>query len=172
MKTTFLAALAALVAMPAVAHVSFETREAEAGRSYKAVLTIPHGCDGEATQAVAVTLPEGIFDVKPMPKPGWTLETDSGDYARSYDNHGEPETSGVRRIVWTGELPDAHFDEFVFRGTLSGDLAPGTVLYFPVEQSCASGVESWSEIPVEGGERPAMPAPGLTIRAGEHAHHH
>jgi len=172
MKTTILAALAAFAAMPAFAHVSFEQREAEAGAGYKAVLRVPHGCDGAATQAIAITMPEGIFDVKPMPKAGWTLETESGDYAQAYDNHGEAETSGVRRIIWTGELPDAFYDEFVFRGTLSPDLAPDTVLYFPVEQTCANGTESWSDIPAADGSRPQMPAPGLTIKAGEHAHHH
>lgn len=172
MKTIILAALAAFVAMPAFAHVSFEQREAEAGSGYKAVLRVPHGCDGAATQTLAVTLPEGIFNVKPMPKAGWKLETETGDYAKAYDNHGEPETSGVRRIIWTGELPDAFYDEFVFRGTLSPDLAADTVLYFPVEQVCANATESWSDLPPADGSRPKMPAPGLTIKAVEHAHHH
>lgn len=172
MKTTILAVVAACAAVPAFAHISLEAPQAPAGGVYKAVLRIPHGCDGQATQSIAVSMPEGIFGVQPMPKPGWVLETETGDYAQAYDNHGAPETSGVRRIIWTGDLPDAFYDEFVFRGTLSPDLAPDTVLYFPVEQTCANGTESWSGIPAEGGEPPGMPAPGLTIRAGEHAHHH
>lgn len=171
MKTTILAALAVCLAMPALAHATFETPEAAAGTTYKAVLRVPHGCDGQATQKLAVDIPEGVFAVKPMPKAGWTLETVTGDYAKAYDNHGKEVTSGVRQIIWTGELPDEFYDEFVFRGTIAPDLAPGTVLYFPATQTCADGSVSWVEIPQKGGEKPAHPAPGVTVSAGE-AHTH
>lgn len=172
MKTTILAAIAALAALPAFAHVSFEGTEAEAGGTWRAVLRVPHGCDGQGTQAIAITMPEGIFAVQPMPKPGWTLDTERGDYARSYDNHGTAEAAGLRRITWTGALPDAWYDEFVFRGMLAPDLAPGTVLYFPVEQTCANGTQSWSGIPAEGGAPAEKPAPAVTVKAGGQVHHH
>ena len=37
-----------------------------------------------------VQIPEGVIVVKPMPKPGWTLEEVNVAYAKSYDYHGTP----------------------------------------------------------------------------------
>jgi periplasmic copper chaperone A len=71
-RPLIVAAVAAIVAGPAHAHVSFENAQAAVGTTYKAVLRIPHGCDGKATDEVRV--PEGVIAVKPMPKAGWTIE--------------------------------------------------------------------------------------------------
>ncbi|WP_224701931.1 YcnI family copper-binding membrane protein [Devosia aquimaris] len=161
------ATLAAL-SLPAFAHVTLEVQEAKLGSTYKAVLRIPHGCGTEATNAVRVQIPEGFFNVKPMPKAGWTLETVTGPYAGSYDNHGTTMTEGVKEIVWSdGNLPNEFYDEFVFRGTFAGTLEPGK-FYFPTIQTCASGEEAW--IDVTGAEAADMPAPSLTLVEGD-AHH-
>ena len=45
----------------ALAHVTLETREAPVGASYKAVLRVPHGCEGTATTALRVRIPEGVI---------------------------------------------------------------------------------------------------------------
>ena len=82
----YLLALAGLVAAgPALAHVTLENQSAPVGATYKAVLRLPHGCKGAATTKVRVQIPEGLIAVKPMPKPGWTLETVKGKYEKSYD---------------------------------------------------------------------------------------
>ena len=60
------------------AHVYLETAEAPANGTYKAVLRVPHGCDGKPTIGLRVQIPEGVIAVKPMPKPGWQLEIDQG----------------------------------------------------------------------------------------------
>jgi uncharacterized protein YcnI len=163
-KLTLAAAFAMAAAGAAEAHVTLETAEAPAG-TYKAVLRVPHGCDGEATLKLRVQIPEGMIAVKPMPKPGWQLETVTGKYARAYDSYGSPVTEGVTEIDWTGELPDAWYDEFVFRGTLADSLAPGTVVYFPVVQECATKTERWIEIPKAGEDPDSLehPAPGVTL---------
>jgi uncharacterized protein YcnI len=170
MKSIVAAALLA-VAVPAQAHVTLEAGEAPVGATYKAVLRVPHGCAGEATLKVRVQIPEGMFAVKPMPKAGWTLETVTGPYARAYDNFGTPMSEGVTEVIWTGELPDAFYDEFVLRGRIAGDLAVGDALWFPVVQECASGTERWIEIPADGQDPDALdfPAPGPTLTEG-HAH--
>ena len=72
-----------LVSAPAYAHVSLERPEAPRGKSYKAVLKIPHGCDGSPTHTVRVAIPEGYIGVKPMPKPGWTIKTERGAFSRA-----------------------------------------------------------------------------------------
>lgn len=154
----------ALLAAPALAHVTFETAEAKAGSTYKAVLRVPHGCGDQATLAVRVQIPDGFYNVKPMPKAGWTLETVTGAYAKPWDNHGTVMTEGVREVHWTeGNLPNAFYDEFVFRGSFGADLPEGPV-YFPVVQECADGEEAW--IDVTGNPEAEMPAPAVTLGAG------
>jgi periplasmic copper chaperone A len=157
-----------LAATPAAAHVTLETEEAEPESTYKAVLRVGHGCEGHPTTAVRIRIPEGMIAVKPMPKPGWTIEIRKGAYDRPYDYFGETLTEGVTEIAWSGgELPDEYYEEFVFRGRLTG-FEPGTVLSFPIVQECTEGVHRWIEIPAEGQDPDELdePAPQLTIIEG------
>lgn len=147
----------------AFAHVTLERNAAPVAASYKAVLRVPHGCDGSPTTAIRVRIPEGIIDVKPMPKPGWTLNIVKGKYAKAYSLFRAQVSEGVTEIDWTGgSLPDDNYDEFVFMSFLSGDLQAGQTIYFPVVQECAKGVHRWIEIPTGGSDYPE-PAPGLKL---------
>jgi hypothetical protein len=154
------ATLTALSA-PAFAHATLEVQEAKIGSTYKAVVRIGHGCGSEATNVVRVQIPEGYYNVKPMPKAGWQLETVIGPYAGSYDNHGTTVTEGVKEIVWSGgSLPSEWYDEFVFRGTFAGSLQEGK-FWFPTIQECANGQEAW--IDVTGNKEAEDPAPSLKL---------
>ena len=167
--------LTAAFIVTAHAHASLEKGEAAPG-SYKAVLKIPHGCDGKATNLVRIDIPEGYIGVKPMPKAGWTLETKKGDYAKNYDLHGETVSSGVKSVVWSsGSLPDEFYDEFVLTGTLAG-VEAGRTLFFKAMQQCGTAEVAWTEEPAAGQNPHALehPAPSLTILAAggdEHAGH-
>src|SRR6476661_3615103 len=97
----------------ALAHITLENQGAAIGSTYKAVLRVAHGCEGSPTLKVRVRIPEGVIAVKPMPKPGWDLDSVEGAYKQPYDYYGAPTTEGVREIVWTGRLLDKHYDEFV-----------------------------------------------------------
>ncbi|MGX5840051.1 YcnI family copper-binding membrane protein [Mesorhizobium sp. ArgA1] len=168
MNKYLLSAAACLVlgTSAAFAHITLETQEAPVGSTYKAVLRVPHGCDGKATTAVRVQIPEGVIAVKPMPKPGWTLQVKKGKYEKSYQLYGEAVTSGVKEVDWSGgSLPDEFYDEFVFRGTLAPDLPAGQKLYFPVVQECDGATTRWIEIPAAGQDEDALedPAPGLNL---------
>jgi uncharacterized protein YcnI len=150
---------------PVFAHVTLETAQAPAGSLYKAVLRVPHGCAGSATTSLRVQIPEGVIAVKPMPKPGWKLSTKEGQYAQAYDYFGEKLTQGVTEIEWNGgNLPDAWYDEFVFRAKLP-DRPAGMPVYFPVVQQCEQGTARWIEIPEPGkaADDYKEPAPGLTL---------
>ncbi|MEP2531359.1 DUF1775 domain-containing protein [Shimia sp.] len=164
---------AALLATSAIAHATLEQQEAETGSYYKAVFRIGHGCSGEATLKVRVTIPEGVVSVKPMPKPGWGLETVTGAYEHTYDLHGTDVSEGVKEVVWTGELADAHYDEFVFRAKLDGSLTPDEMLFFPTVQECANEDNAWVEIPAKGQNAHDLdkPAPGLMLST-PHKHNH
>lgn len=161
------ASILVLSGTAALAHVSLERAETPVGGTYKAVLRVPHGCDGKATNTVRVRIPEGFFNAKPQPKAGWTLEKVKGPYAKSYDNHGTALKEGLKEAVWSGgNLGDDEYDEFVVRGTVSGDLKPGETLYFAVVQECAGDLkERWIEIPAEGksADDLEMPAPGVKL---------
>jgi uncharacterized protein YcnI len=166
-EVTLGAAGAVAVACVASAHVTLETREAPVGAPYKAVLRVPHGCDGAPTTALRVRIPEGMIAVKPMPKPGWRIDTVSGKYPKTYSFfHGAKLSDGVTEVSFSGgSLPDAYYDEFVVTGFIAGDLEPGTMLYFPVVQECEKGVHRWIEIPAAG-KSPGdyrEPAPGLKL---------
>ncbi len=110
----------------AFAHITLATGETRANTYYKAVLQVPHGCDGQATQSIRVQIPEGVIGVKPMPKPGWTLNITRGAYAKTYQSHGKDVTEGPKEIVWSGSsLSDDNYDEFVFTSFITGDFSPG-----------------------------------------------
>jgi periplasmic copper chaperone A len=157
---------AALSASAADAHVTLENRQATPASYYKAVFAVPHGCAGSPTIRIRVQIPEGVIAVKPMPKPGWTVETVKGKYPASYELHGATITEGVREVTWSGgRLADDNYDEFVLATFLTGSLKPDTTLYFPVVQECEQGASRWIEIPQEG--KPAhdtkLPAPGVKL---------
>jgi periplasmic copper chaperone A len=164
-----LAGLLAAAPTIAAAHVTLGQGEAAAGATYEAVLYIGHGCEGSPTVNVRVQIPDGMIAVKPMPKPGWTLETKVETYAEPVDAGEETITEGVREIAWSGgNLPDEWYDTFVFRGRLP-DAEPGTVIYFPVVQECVEGVHRWIEMPSGSDHDEGSPAPGVTISSGQAA---
>ena len=166
----FCAFALALSAGSALAHATLDSSEAAAGSAYRAVIRIGHGCDGQATQTLRLSLPEGFYNAKPMPKAGWKLETVKGAYAKPFDNHGTEMTEGTREVVWSGgDLQDDWFDEFIVRGTVGADVAPGTVLYFPVVQECASAKADWTD--VSGSDEVPNPAPAVTVTPAKPAGH-
>lgn len=176
LTATSLSAAALLVGMAtAHAHVSFETPVATAGSAYKAVLQIPHGCDGKATNRVTIEVPEGFYAVKPQPKAGWKTETTIGDYGQSYNVHGKDIKSGVTSVTWSGgDLPDDFYDEFVITGTLA-NFEKDTTLNFVTKQNCdPDAAQVWDQVPTEGQNPHSLPfpAPQLLVKtAGDHASH-
>ncbi|GAA0606706.1 YcnI family protein [Paenochrobactrum glaciei] len=166
-KLTLAAVIVAISSSAAFAHVSLEKNEAPVGSTYKAVLRVPHGCEGKPTNVVRVKIPDGVIAVKPMPKAGWELEKNRGEYGKSYDYYGTPTTEGVKEVIWSGgNLGDDEYDEFVLRAYLTTDLKAGEMLYFPVVQECPGDLaERWIEIPADGqsSDDLELPAPGLKL---------
>ena len=159
---------ALLFATPAYAHVTLEGRQAAIGTWYKAVFAVPHGCAGSATTKIRVQIPDGVIDVKPMPKPGWNVEVVKGKYAAPYDFHGGKISEGAKEVVWSGgKLLDDNYDEFVISTFLTGALKPNTTLYFPTVQECEQGISRWIDIPAgeDAGHahESKWPAPGVRL---------
>lgn len=174
MNTTRLAFLSLGLALAtngvAHAHATFETDTAPTESTFKAVLQVPHGCDGKPTTEVQIKLPEGFVFAKPQPKPGWELEVIKGDYQKTYDNHGEKVSSGAVEVRWKGgNLSDDYYDTFVVRGKISG-FDKETVLAFPTTQLCGTdGKVVWDQIATEGQSAHDLksPAPTVTVTLGD-----
>jgi uncharacterized protein YcnI len=160
----------ALCGSDASAHVVLDKSEARIGKSYKAVLGVPHGCDGSATVRLTVQVPEGLVAIKPMPKPGWTIEIKKGAYARAYDfMHGIKLSEGVKEISWSGRLEDSFYDEFIFTGFVVDSFKGGDVVPIPAIQECEKGTTNWVETAAPGQDPHALkyPAPLLRLTAAE-----
>lgn len=167
MPARSLAAALVLSTTSAFAHVTIEKKEAPVGSFYKAVFTVPHGCEGSPTVRITVQIPEGVISVKPKVNPGWTIEVKRGAYAKPYAFlHGAKFTEGPKEITWSGgKLPDTFYDEFSLQTFIAGELTPGTTFYFPVVQQCEKGEHRWDEIP--SADKPdaklGSPAPALKL---------
>lgn len=179
MNTTRLASLSLGLTLAASgiahAHATFENDTAPVESTFKAVLQVPHGCDGKPTTEVQIKLPEGFVFAKPQPKPGWELEVIKGDYQKTYDNHGEKVSSGPVEIRWKGgNLSDDYYDTFVVRGKLSG-FDKETVLAFPTTQLCGTeGKVVWDQVAAEGQNAHDLksPAPTVTVTMADAADPH
>lgn len=166
-----LAAAAVGLAQPAAAHITFEGKEVKAGATTKFVLRVPHGCAGSPTVAVRIAIPAELSEVKPQPKPGWTLdilraepETTASTEA-GHDAHSGHPTATIKEIAWSGgRLEDAYYDEFVFRAKVDG-AAAGKAVFVPVVQECEAGVERWIEVPASGGGSDDLQFPAPSVKA-------
>lgn len=171
LRPVLTSALLTLLATPAMAHIGFAEGEAAVGSTFRATLVVGHGCAGSATTQVRVQVPEGFYNVRAMPKPGWKLNIITGPYEHPFQSHGTTLTEGVKEITWSGnELPDSQFDEFAFRGSFGPDLQAGTQFYFPVLQQCGDVEDAW--IDTSGSEEAEYPAPSVELQpaAADHAH--
>lgn len=156
-----------LAAPHARAHVSLEEPAAVADSSYKATLRVTHGCEGTATHTVRVLVPEGFRGTRPMPKPGWNLQTRRAALDQPYESHGRRVTDDVVEVVWTAAsreawLADAHYDEFVLRGRTPAQPGP---IWFKVQQLCEKGQWRWFETPADpkSTDRRGLKAPAALL---------
>ena len=174
-----LAATLPLTVLPSsgLAHAVFNQTSAEAGSLVTAQARITHGCDGQATHTVTITMPQGVTRVTPRVIPGWTVSVTKRPLATPLRLHGQTITETVDTITWTGgSVPDFAFEQFEFR--FAAPAEPGRTLYFPLVQTCANGTEAWDQIParIEDWGRTADPAPYITLsappaaRRGGHSH--
>jgi uncharacterized protein YcnI len=162
------AATLAMSSTLALAHATLGVTQAAPNTSYRGIVQINHGCGEAATTRVSVTIPEGMIGARPMPKPGWTLTTTKGPYAKAYPYFHADLTEGVKTITWSGgSLPGDQFDEFIFTARITDTFQPGQTVYFPIQQDCATGGYNWAQIPAAGQDAHALkePAPGVRIIA-------
>ncbi|MEY3695693.1 MAG: hypothetical protein RL083_1518 [Pseudomonadota bacterium] len=157
----------ALLPQQVLAHATVSPKFTTQGSYQRLAFGITHGCEGSATIEVIIQLPESIMGAKPMPKAGWTVDTEVQDLAQPYVSHGKEIRRDVRSIRWRGKLLDAHYDEFVVMTKVWNKPGPVAI---PVTQLCEKGRMDWNQLPDGSGKRTEYPAPVLEIMPGEHKH--
>lgn len=159
------------VALPATAHVSFETKSVEAGAMQVIGFGVFHGCEGAATVEVSIEIPAGLKQVRPRNLAGWDVSIEKEALEIPYMLHGMEVAERVSRITWSGgNLPDFAFQKFEFNARFP-DRADET-LYFPVRQTCEEGEIIWASH--AGPHEAEFPAPRiqLTPAAMQDSQHH
>ncbi|WP_026930876.1 YcnI family protein [Glycomyces tenuis] len=168
------AALAALgLANPAAAHVTVSAANTVAGSYTVLTVSVPHGCDGEATTAVAIQMPEPLYAVTPTVNPAWDVEKVMAELPEPItDAHGNEVTERVSEVVYTAHtpLPDDLRDVFELSLQLPEETA-GQTLHFPVVQTCGASEHPWIEIAEEGQNPDELesPAPFIEVTAADAA---
>lgn len=167
-------AIAAMAAMlvpgVAMAHVTVSPEEAPSEGYAMLTFTVPHGCDGAATNKVSIQMPDQVISATPGVVAGWSIQTKEGKLPKPAEQHGETITEGVRQVTWSGgPLADGQLEQFPLSVALSG--AEGEVAEFKVVQDCVGGDEiAWIQSTPASGEEPEYPAPMLTLGAAEDHH--
>jgi len=169
-----LAAIGLLVtAAPASAHVTISPAETTAGEYAVLTVSLPHGCDGSPTTAVAIQVPDEVLSVTPTRNPFWTVKKVMVRLAEPVtDAYGNQVTERVGQVLYRAKtpLPDGYRDAFELSVPIP-DVA-GETLTFPVIQKCETGETAWIETTTEGAEEPEHPAPAVAVVAGDGSGHH
>jgi uncharacterized protein YcnI len=159
-------------ALPAAAHITIpDGSSVAAGRSAVIHFRVPHGCDGAATTAVALQLPDGVVGAKPQQMAGWTATTTM--VPANYTLFGTQYTERVGTIRWEGgPLADTEFLDFGVSANFQ--LEPGE---YPmsVVQECGTASQAWIEVAAPGQSEDDLehPAPIITVvAAGEGGDEH
>ncbi|WP_221585762.1 YcnI family protein [Microbacterium sp. G2-8] len=151
---TAIAAGLILAPTAAQAHVGIEADEAVPGAETTLTFGFNHGCDDSPTTALEVTMPDGLTGVHPVATSGWTI-----DLAR------DDESGRVSTVTFTADeaIPADLRGEAEMLVGIADDAEQ--TLAFPVEQVCAEGSVSWSEIAEDGQDPHELdsPAPVLTL---------
>jgi uncharacterized protein YcnI len=129
----------------ALAHVTVQPADAPADSYAHLTFTVPHGCNGSATTALRIKLPEGILSAKPQMKTGWNVEIKSRKLETPAQGpHGKIVTDVVEEVAWRGgRLPDNLYDTFGLVVRLPDQA--GRTSIFPLCRSANRGSSAGSK---------------------------
>lgn len=133
---------------------------------------MPHRCEGAAATPHPGEDPRRLDRSEADAQARLDARERHRAHANAYDYYGEQKVEGVTELSWTGDLPEAYYDEFVFRAMLTDSLAPGSELYFPIVQECGDVAERWIEIRSAGQDADTLefPAPGVKLLPAARGH--
>jgi periplasmic copper chaperone A len=166
--------ITAIAAAPASAHVTITPSGTAAGSYTVLTFSVGHGCEGAATTALDIQIPEPILSVTPTLLTGWEVEKQMVQLDEPVtDSHGNSVTERVGQVVYTADQPLADGYRAAMELSLQLPETPGETLTFPVVQRCVQGENPWTEVPAEGQDADDLefPAPTVTITDAEEGEH-
>jgi periplasmic copper chaperone A len=154
--------IAMVVPAAAVAHVTLQPGEWEAGAFATLAVRVPNERDDAETTTVTVQFPENIPSARFKPHPTCEREVQREALAEPVDEL----TERIVSVTWTCDpaIPADGFDEFGISLRVPEEAAPGDEILFPAIQTYSSGEEvSWIDPDPEGD----LPAPRIVVVAPE-----
>jgi uncharacterized protein len=169
------AAVVALAALPAGAHVSITPSSAPKGGFQVLSFNVPNEEQDASTVKLEVTFPTRfpIAFVSYQPMAGWDVSVENTTLAKPVKTGDGEITEAVSKITWTATgsgLAPGQFDLF----TVSAGPLPTkpNKLTFKAIQTYSNGeVVSWIQQTVKGAPEPEHPAPTLTLTKASSDHH-
>jgi uncharacterized protein YcnI len=148
-------ALAIAAPLAAFAHVHVDPGTASAGATRTLTFAFSHGCDDAPTTALAIDIPEGVGNATPVVQGGWSISRDLG-------------ADGVpTRVVFTPDAPvESGLKATVSMDVLFTEDAAGTVVAFPVTQTCVQGETAWTQVAEDGEDPHDLEAPAPVVAVG------
>jgi uncharacterized protein YcnI len=164
------AATLALIAGPALAHVTVHPDHATQGGYAKLTFRVPTERDNASTVKLVVHFPRRapIPTVSVKPHPGWSFQTRTRKLAKPIKTEDGTISQAVSTITWTADSPASaikpgEFDEFAVS---AGPLPKVKTMRFPAIQTYSSGeVVRWIQTAAPGAPEPKHPAPTLHLSA-------
>ncbi|WP_033217296.1 YcnI family protein [Kitasatospora phosalacinea] len=155
-------------AVPAAAHVTVQSGNAQQGGYTAVAFRVPNESDTASTMKVEVNLPldHPMASVRTQPVPGWTAVMEKSKLDKPLDSHGQQITEAVTKITWTAGdgtkiAPGQYQDFSVSLGALPTDTDK---LTFKALQTYDNGdVVRWIEEAKDGQPEPSKPAPTLKL---------
>lgn len=124
----------------ALAHVSVAPSEVGVALKQDFTVTVPNE-EKILTVSVRLVLPEGLGNVTPIVKQGWTIAT---------KKEGEGEDAKVTEITWSGgKIPEGQKDQFTF--TAQVPAKEGSILWKTYQTYEDGKVVSWDQEKEEHG---------------------
>ena len=165
------AALAVAAPLAALAHVTVDPGQADAGSYALITVTVPNESETEKTNRVELTLPTDtpFTSVRFVPVPGWDAELVRSELPEPV-MVGESEiTEAVTSIVWTAQAGAEIGDgELLLLPISLGPVPDVGSIVLAADQTYTDGtVVSWSET----GENAEKPAPVLYVNDEPVGHH-
>jgi uncharacterized protein YcnI len=154
----FVAAL--VVPAAAVAHVTIQPGEWEAGAFARMVVRVPNERDDAETTSVTVQFPENVPSARFQTHPTCEREVQREALAEPIEDL----TERIVSVTWTCDpaIPADGFDEFGISFQIPEDAAEGDEILFPATQTYSSGeVVEWIDPDPEA----ESPAPRITVVA-------
>lgn len=168
------AAMLALPAVAASAHVRVEADGTAAGGYSQLTFRVPNESADASTTKVTVKLPtkKPFTSVSTKPTPGWTASIKQGKLPKPVTVDGAKITKAARTVTWKAE-PGHQIkqDEYQTFTIMVGPLPKkGSTVTMPANQTYSDkSVVSWSQKTKPGKAEPEHPAPTFTTTAAEDA---